>query len=166
MLSMMGVGALLATTALILLGSRVVRGGFTVGAAFGYPAIMVAFALSRSFTLSLCLLLLLGFMEIVGGTLRNTIVQVEVEESYRGRVMGLMSTASRGASPLGAVPVGALAGAIGTPLAVALGGVAALAIAATTVLRVPRIARFNGFGPRVEAGAPLESAPAAAAVKS
>ncbi len=143
MLSMMGVGALAATSSLILLGSRVVRGSYAIVAAFAYPTVLIGFALSRSFAVALAFLLLLGFMDIVAGTLRTTIVQIDVEDSYRGRVMGLMSMATRATSPLGAIPVGALASGIGVGLALAIGSLAAMGLTGLTALRVPSIGRFG-----------------------
>ena len=58
MLSMMGVGALVATSSLIVLGARVVKGPYAIVAAFAYPAVLIGFALSRTFYLALAFLLL------------------------------------------------------------------------------------------------------------
>ncbi len=167
MLSMMGIGALLAVFSLVLLGSRVVRGSFALGAAFVYPAVMIVFALCRSFPIALGCLLLLGFLDIAGGTLRNTIVQMEVEEGYRGRVMGLLSTANRGASTLGAVPIGALAVPLGAPLAMAVGGLLSVTMVSTVGLRIREIVRFGRPSTVVPATAPgFEVEPAAATAQS
>ncbi|HLY65970.1 MAG TPA: MFS transporter [Chloroflexota bacterium] len=150
MLSMMGLGALTATFSLVLLGSRVVQGRYAIAAAAIYPAVLIAFATSRNFHLALACLLLLGMADILGGTLRNTIIQIQVEEGYRGRIMGLLSTANRGTSGLGAVPIGALAVPLGAPLAMSLGGVMAFATAALVTLRIPQILSFTATGYKVQ----------------
>ena len=54
----------------------------------------------------------------------NTLVQSIVPDGLRGRVMSLFSLVLLGMMPIGNLMVGALAGTVGTPLAVALSGAA------------------------------------------
>ena len=55
----------------------------------------------------------------------NTAVQSTCPDEYRGRVLGLYTLAVMGLSPFGSLALGALAGAIGTPNALAIYGVMA-----------------------------------------
>src|SRR2546429_192944 len=110
---------------------RRIRKGPTLiaaGAAFGL--LLVAFALSTSYLVSVVLLALTGGAMIVNNALANTMIQEIVPDRLRGRVMGFYSFVFVGLAPLGSLEVGTLAERIGTPAAVALGG-AATALAVT-----------------------------------
>ena len=84
----------------------------------------------------------------------NTIVQTTAPDALRGRVMSVYMTVFAGTLPLGALIVGAVADAFGTPASLALGGttvfLAALALAGWSV-RPARRAPAAGLAP---AGAP------------
>jgi len=143
LLSMLGIGALVGTGLLVTAGSVLVRGRFILLATILNPAALIAFALSHSYSLSLGLLMIVGLLDMVGGALRNTAIQLDVEESYRGRTMGLLSIASRGVSPLGGVQAGALASLLTAPIAVAIGGLVTIGWSLTTAMRVPEIKAFD-----------------------
>ena len=59
---------------------------------------------------------------------RRTAIQVLIPDEVRGRVMSLMMM-TFGLTPLGTVPVGALAQAFGAPIAVAIASVATAVLA-------------------------------------
>ncbi len=143
MLTMLGVGALSATVTLILVGPRGVKGLNTMLASFAYPIVFIVFALSHHFGLSLGLLFLMGALEIVSGTLRNTVVQMTVEEAYRGRTTAFLSVAGRGVASLGGAPIGALASVIGAPFAISLGCLCTIATTVVVGGKVPEIAAFE-----------------------
>src|SRR5581483_7458634 len=77
------------------------------------------------------------------------------------------STANRGASTLGAVPIGALAVPLGAPLAMAVGGLLSVTMVSTVGLRIREIVRFGRPSTVVPATAPgFEVEPAAATAQS
>src|SRR5256884_3171151 len=125
-----GVGVLSGSLAVASLNRRIRKGPTFIAAGATFGLLLVAFALSTSYLVSVALLALTGGAMIVNNALANTMIQEIVPDRLRGRVMGFYSFVVVGLAPLGALEVGTLAERIGTPAAVALGG-AATALAAT-----------------------------------
>ncbi|MBX5492402.1 MAG: MFS transporter [Chloroflexi bacterium] len=101
------------------------------------------FALSQVFVLSLAVLVLVGASATASTTLTNTLLQEQVTDHVRGRVMGFYMAATQGASPLGALPGGLLAELLGAPLAVLLGAGCLLACALGLTLRTPTLRHLD-----------------------
>jgi MFS family permease len=57
----------------------------------------------------------------------NTLIQAMVPDELRGRAMAMYTMMFMGMAPIGSLLSGALAGAIGAPMTVALGGLGAIA---------------------------------------
>src|SRR5437660_1622255 len=112
------------------LDRRIRKGPTLIAAGAAFGLLLVAFALSTSYVVSVALLALTGGAMIVNNALANTMIQEIVPDRLRGRVMGFYSFVFVGLAPLGSLEVGTLAERIGTPAAVALGG-AATALAVT-----------------------------------
>lgn len=140
LLSAIGIGATLGTGLLLLVGDIPRKGRYVLLGSAVYPLVLGAFALSTDFGLSFAILLGLGVVDMVVGTLRNTVIQLTVEDHYRGRVMGMLSIATRGVSPLSGLQVGLLASVFAAPVAVLIGSGVALACALWIARRVPEIA--------------------------
>jgi MFS family permease len=85
---------------------------------------LVCFSFSRSFWLSVALLLPAGYSMMLQMACSNTLIQTMVPDELRGRVMSLYSMMFMGMAPFGAFFGGALAHRIGAPVTVAVGGVA------------------------------------------
>jgi len=119
-----GVGALFG--ALTLAAKTGVKGlGRWVAFACGSFGIsLFLFSFSRSFWLSVALLLPAGYSMMLQMACSNTLVQTIVPDQLRGRVMSLYSMMFMGMAPFGAFFGGALAHHIGAPVTVAAGGVA------------------------------------------
>jgi MFS family permease len=119
-----GAGALIG--ALTLASRTNVRGLGTwvavATAAFGLSLIM--FSISRVFWLSALLLVPVGYFLMVQLAASITLIQAMVPNRLRGRVMAAYSMMFFGMSPFGALLSGALAGPLGAPMTVALGGLA------------------------------------------
>ena len=71
--------------------------------------VLFAFALSRSYWLSLCLLMVLGFALVLTISTVNNLLQVSTPPEMRGRVMSIHGVALNGLAPLGSLLAGALA---------------------------------------------------------
>ncbi len=135
-----GGGAMLGALVIAVNASRIVRRGRLMafgGAAFGL--LVLSFAGSRSFVLSLVLLALTGCAMIVNNALTNTMLQTSVPDHLRGRVMGFYSFVFVGLSPLGAFQAGAFAERFGAPLAVGTGGLICALAVGIAVWRVPEL---------------------------
>lgn len=119
-----GVGALLG--ALTLAAKTGVKGlGRWVAISCGTFGIsLFLFSFSRSFWLSVALLLPAGYSMMLQMACSNTLIQTMVPDQLRGRVMSLYSMMFMGMAPFGALFGGALAHRMGAPVTVAVGGVA------------------------------------------
>ncbi|HEX4600360.1 MAG TPA: MFS transporter [Gemmatimonadales bacterium] len=141
LMTAVGVGALAGALGVALLDRRIRKGPTLLAAGVGFAVLLVAFALSTRFLLSLALLALVGGAMIVNNALANATLQTAVPDRLRGRVMGFFAFVFVGLAPLGSFQVGALAERIGPAYAVALGGgVTALAVA-LAAWRVPALRR-------------------------
>lgn len=91
-------------------------------------AALVGFALVPTIVLAYPLLATLGFAVVLTVAGSNTLIQLEVAEDYRGRVMAIFSTAFLGVAPLGSLAAGVLGEAIGVrPTLIVCGLLALLA---------------------------------------
>jgi MFS family permease len=105
----------------------------------GFPALVVLVALSRSFSLSLVLLVGVGFSFVAQNALANTLIQVIVPDELRGRVMSFYSLMFQGMMRLGGMQAGLMGDKFGAPFAVAIGGLVCLAYGAFVAWRYPRV---------------------------
>src|SRR5207237_3316257 len=117
-----GVGALISALTLAVRRTIVGLGRMIKITSFTFGAGLIAFALSRSFSLSLVLLLGVGFSMMQSYSSGNTIMQTIVAEGKRGRVMSFYTLAIIGMQPFGSLVSGMLADRIGAPLPVGIGG--------------------------------------------
>ena len=117
------------------------KGRQALGGAIGFGALLIIFALSRAYMLSLGMALLLGVASQFYMTTINTILQLNLPEHLRGRVMGIYGLTWE-LMPVGGMIGGTIAEFAGAPTAVAFGGtmVAGMALAVTVFL--PRIRRL------------------------
>lgn len=140
MLSATGTGALAAGVALAAGRVRVPRGKLIIGAATCFALLLMGFALSPWYPLSLLLLALGGFTLILNNASVNALLQSKVPDRLRGRVMSVYVFMFIGMTPLGALQAGALARWIGAPYALAAGAGALLLIVGWVALNVPELA--------------------------
>jgi MFS family permease len=132
-----GVGALCA--AIILATRKSVSGlaGWIAVACNSFGVALVLFSLSRTFWLSVALLVFAGFSVTLEIASSNTLIQSMVPDHLRGRVMSLYSIVSMGMVPLSALLAGGLARAIGAPATVALAGAISVIGGIVFVARLP-----------------------------
>jgi MFS family permease len=122
LMAAMGIGAIIG--AVFLASRRSVLGlGRIIWMASGTFGIgLIFFSLSHVLWLSLFLLLLVGFGMMVHMSSSNTLLQTMVDDDKRGRVMSLYAMAFMGMAPLGSFVGGSLAGKIGAPSTLIIGG--------------------------------------------
>jgi len=76
---------------------------------------LAAFAISKTFWMSLCFMFVTGFATMVQMAASNTVVQTIVEDDKRGRVMSFYVMAFLGMTPFGSLIAGWSADRIGAP---------------------------------------------------
>jgi MFS family permease len=126
LMAAIGVGAIIG--AIFLASRRSVLGlGRIIAIASGIFGIgLISFSLSQTLWLSMFLLLLTGLGMMVHMASSNTILQTMVDDDKRGRVMSLFAMAFMGMAPFGSLAGGSLAGMIGAPTTLIIGGATCL----------------------------------------
>lgn len=136
LVSAFGVGSLLSV---VLMTRQLDRWGLRRNLLIGLSVAgvgMLGFAWSRVMPVSLAMGLLAGFGLILYVATTNTLLQITVEDRYRGRVMSLYTLMFIGVSPLGALTAGWVAQRWNAPIATSLCGVVLLGGALWMVLRL------------------------------
>jgi MFS family permease len=135
-------------------------------ASAGFGLSLIAFSASRSFGLSVALLVPVGFSMMVQMAASNTLIQSMVPDRLRGRVMAVYSMMFMGMAPFGALLAGFLADRLTAPATVAAGGAACILGAAAFYARLPAL-RAEGrrllVAQEAAAGAPPDERTAAVA---
>ncbi len=114
----------------------------------------IAFALSRSYALSLALLALGGAFDNVSVVLRSTLVQTFTPQDKMGRVAAVSSFFIGSSNELGAFESGLAARLIGVVPSVVFGGAMTLLTVALVACRAPALRRLERIGPGPAGGGP------------
>ncbi|GAA4769419.1 MFS transporter [Novosphingobium ginsenosidimutans] len=121
-----------------------------------FGAATLAFALSKSFPISLAMLALLGAADQVSVFVRGTLVQLNTPDEMRGRVSSISGLAISASNELGEMQSGLAAGLFGAVWAVALGGVGAIVVTAAWAVLFPELRRAKTFAPQYRHVIPKE----------
>jgi MFS family permease len=116
LVSARGFGALVSALMLASLVKVNIRGKFWIIGLFIMPVSLFFFALVRWVPLSLAMMVVVGWSLMMVTNNCNTLIQSDVPDVLRGRVMGVYSLIFNGAIPIGALLAGAVAERIGAPL--------------------------------------------------
>jgi hypothetical protein len=87
-----------------------------------FGLMLVAFALSRLFWLSMLLAPVIGFCLILFFAAANTQLQLRSPDGLRGRVMSLYAITLVGMAPFGSLLAGTMANSLGAPWTIGLTG--------------------------------------------
>jgi len=129
-----GVGGLIATITIAVLGTRVRPAWFFVSAGIGYGLGILALSQLSWFPGAALNLGIIGAFHVVFGTMSITLVQTLTVDQFRGRIMGIQQL-SWGATAVGGAVMGAMAEAWGVAFALGLGGLI-LAVATVAIATV------------------------------
>lgn len=135
-------GSVLGTVLVATIGSAA-RGRNLTIASLVLPLLIGGFALAKSLLWACLLLIAVGAVLLVLQSLAITIVQLQIPDHVRGRVMSLYSILHAGSDTGGNVVVGGLAAYVGLPLALGLGGLAALLYACGLRWLLPTVNRLD-----------------------
>jgi len=116
---------------------------FASVACFGLATIV--FALSRSFTLSMLALAILGASDAVSVVIRMTLVQLETPDAMRGRVNAVNSLFAGTSNQLGDFRAGVMAAWLGAVPAVLVGGVGIVLVVLIWIRAFPALSRVDSF---------------------
>jgi MFS family permease len=139
LLAATGIGAFAGGMALAAHGTRVRRGRLLFTSSVAFCILLAAFALSRSFPLSLVILAGFGFSMILTTATANAIIQSVVPDHLRGRVMAVYVFMFLGLNPVGSLQAGAVAHWTSAPVALALGAALLLVLVLVVWRRNPEL---------------------------
>ena len=123
-----GLGAIFGAVAIASFGAVKHHGRIFVGGSFIGLVMAFVFATSSTYSISLPVLIGLGFGASGFGTMQGTIVVLAASDGMRGRALGVVSLAI-GAGPIGALIIGVIAEATSPAFAIkALSGTGVIAI--------------------------------------
>jgi predicted MFS family arabinose efflux permease len=115
LLSARGVGSLLGALMIASMSQRQFRGKMWTIASFALPLLMIIFAGVRSVPLALLIMAGNGWAFISLNNTTNAMVQSQVPDELRGRVMGIYTLVFFGSFPIGSLVAGNLADLISAP---------------------------------------------------
>lgn len=138
LLSANGVGALLGSVTLAFFSHGERRDRLVKLGASGFAASMIAFSFCPNVYMAMGVLLISGWFMVSFYATTNTLVQGEVEDHLRGRIMGLYTLSFIGLIPLGAFLAGWVAVLMGAPMTVLLGALICL-VGSGFLWRVPLV---------------------------
>jgi len=110
-------------------------------AGFGFA--IIAFAVSRSFVLSLCMLFMAGVFDGVSVVVRKSVLRLMSPENMRGRIASVSWIFIGASNEIGAFESGIAANLLGTVRSVWVGGVVTLLVVAVTAIVAPKLRTLN-----------------------
>ena len=116
----------------------------------GFGLATVIFGISRSLTVSLLALFLVGATDMVSVIVRATLIQVATPDEMRGRVNAVDMIFIGASNELGQFESGVTAQWFGTVPAVIVGGVGAIVVTALWAWIFPELRRVNDLAMREE----------------
>lgn len=138
------VGAIVAGTLMSIFGNRIRRQGVTILVAVGaYGLFTICFGPSHVFLISLLALAGTGAADTVSMVLRQTVRQLYTPNALRGRMTSVSMMFFMGGPQLGEMEAGVVARALGAPLSVMSGGIAAIFFTALIASRARSLRRYS-----------------------
>jgi MFS family permease len=111
----------------------------------GFGMATIVFGMSRSFWLSLLMLLLTGAFDNISVVVRHTLVQLRTPDYMRGRVSAVNSVFIGTSNELGGFESGLAAALFGPVVSVVGGGIGTIAVVLAVALLWPQIRRLNSL---------------------
>jgi predicted MFS family arabinose efflux permease len=139
LLTAVGIGAVAGALLVASLPENARRGRMLTVGNLAFPLVLLFFAASRSFVLSLALMILAGISFVWQNALANTLLQIVTPDELRGRVMSLYSLTFQGMMRVGGLQAGIVADWIGAPLSVGIGAAISLAYGLFVAVRFPKV---------------------------
>ncbi len=130
-----GIGALTAALSIAVLGNIENKSRFMSIAALFFSAALIVFSLSKTFWLSVAVIMICGWGMVSYLAAANSFIQVSVPDELRGRVMSVYTFVFLGLAPIGNSIMGFAADKFGTTRAITAGGLICLSASAVFVRR-------------------------------
>jgi MFS family permease len=123
LMSCAGLGALVAALVLAYFTDLKHKGRFLILSSIIFSFALILFSLSKTYLLSLIILIIVGWASVTAISLINTLLQTLVPDGLRGRVMSVFMFTFAGMMPFGNLIAGSMAHFFGITLTVLAGGI-------------------------------------------
>jgi MFS family permease len=137
------IGSVLTALVLARLGTLRRQGRLVVASVAVFGVATAAFGVSTVYWVSLLMLAITGAADTVSTVLRQTIRQLVTPNHLRGRMTSINMMFFMGGPQLGELEAGVLAGFIGAPLSVVIGGLGSLITAAIAAVKSKNLMKFE-----------------------
>jgi MFS family permease len=134
-----GIGALTGALIIATIGNYIVRGRLVSLGSFVMPVFLLVFSGMRWLPLSLLAVVGIGWGFMVFANSSNALLQSQVPDELRGRVMSIFMLAFFGLMPVGSLLAGVAAARFGEPATVAAGAAILLVFSGLVWARVPEL---------------------------
>jgi len=150
------IGAVL--VAVLLLGRAPMKraGRSLLVAVAGFGLATIVFGLSRSFPLSLLMLVLAGGLDMISVVVRQTLVQLRTPDEMRGRVSAVNSVFIDTSNELGGFESGASAALLGPVVSVVGGGIVTVLVVSAVAFAWPELRGMRGLADDLPASSRTE----------
>lgn len=138
-----GLGSVVGVLLVTYLSTRPGRGRHLNLLNLVFPLTLLAFALSSTYPLALITLFAVGTTFLPQLSLCNMLIQSNIPDEIRGRVMSVYTLIIFGASPIGSLLSGVMADYLDAPLTLALHAIAVLLIGLGVRIAVPRLRKLE-----------------------
>jgi predicted MFS family arabinose efflux permease len=131
-----GIGALCGALVVSSIGQKCRKGRLLLLGNLTFCAMLILFSFSKTWILSLGLLVIAGWGMMTNTSLTNTLIQTSSPDHLRGRIMSLYTLMFLGMAPIGSLQAGVVAEWVGAPWAVRTGAAvcALVAIALSPII--------------------------------
>ncbi len=117
----------------------------------GFGLCTIVFGVSKSYPLSLAMLLLLGALDNVSVVIRSSLLLLRAPDAMRGRVSAVNSIFVGTSNEMGAFESGTAAKLLGPVLSVVVGGIGTIVVVVLCALRFPELVRLTTLEEEAEA---------------
>jgi len=138
------IGAVLTGYLMAYFGKIKNQGKLLLIGVFIYGIATIIFGLSKLAWLSFLALFLIGTGDSISTIIRSTARQMLTPDYIRGRMMSINMIFYMGGPQLGEFEAGLLAGTVGSPLSVVIGGVGTLLIVGFMAIKIPTLRNYSG----------------------
>jgi MFS family permease len=142
LMSATGLGALVGSTIMASLGNFQHKGLLMLFTGIGFGLFLMVFGYSGSLIMASVWLVFVGGTSSMFMTATNTLLMTNTPQELMGRVMSLFMM-TFGLMPIGTLPAGALAEAVGAPFTVFLGGAILFLFLAAVTITQPYLRKLN-----------------------
>lgn len=114
-----------------------------MAAGLATPLLMLGFAASRTVVIAGVFSFAYGLSQLILQTMANTLIQINIPDYVRGRVMSVYTLLNAGMPAFAGIVVGAGANFIGLPMAFTISGAVALAYVVFVYVVIPSVRHLD-----------------------